>query len=35
MRLPVGRTLDRRGRPMCFKHSGEVQVWYLDQDTPA
>ena len=35
VRLPVGRTLDRRGRPMCFKHSGEVQVWFLDQDAPA
>jgi len=35
VRLPVGRSLDRRGRPMCFKHSGTVVVWFLDQDAPA
>lgn len=34
VRVPVGRSLDRRGRPMCFKHSGEVLVWFLDQDAP-
>jgi hypothetical protein len=31
VRLPVGRSLDRRGRPMCFKHSGTVEVWFLDE----
>lgn len=35
VRLPVGRSLDRRGRPMCFKHSGEVEVWLLDPAAPA
>jgi hypothetical protein len=32
VRLPVGRSLDRRGRPMCFKHVGPVEVWFLDAE---
>jgi hypothetical protein len=32
VRLPVGRSLDRRGRPMCFKHSGTVEVWFLEPE---
>jgi hypothetical protein len=35
VRLPVGRSLDRRGRPMCFKHSGTVEVWFLDAEGSA
>lgn len=26
-RLAVGRTLDRRGRPMTIKVSGKIEVW--------
>jgi len=35
VRLPVGRSLDRRGRPMCFKHSGTVEVWFLEAEGDA
>jgi hypothetical protein len=30
VRLPVGRSLDRRGRPMTLKTGGKVDVWFLD-----
>jgi hypothetical protein len=35
VRVPVGRALDRRGRPMCLKRNGTVQVWFLDEQPPA
>lgn len=30
VRVPAGRALDRRGRPMCFKLQGPVEVWFLE-----
>ena len=30
VRLPVGKSLDRRGNPMTMKFTGEVIVWFLD-----
>jgi hypothetical protein len=30
VRVPAGRALDRRGRPMTFKLTGSVEVWLLD-----
>ena len=30
VRLPVGKSLDRRGNPMTMKFTGEVVAWYLD-----
>jgi hypothetical protein len=30
VRLPVGRSLDRRGRPMTLKTAGKIEVWFLD-----
>ncbi len=30
VRLPVGKSLDRRGNPMTMKFTGEVVVWFLD-----
>jgi hypothetical protein len=30
VRLPVGKSLDRRGNPMTLKFSGEVVAWFLD-----
>jgi hypothetical protein len=30
VRLPVGKSLDRRGNPMTMKFMGEVVVWFLD-----
>jgi hypothetical protein len=39
VRLPVGKSLDRRGQPMTMKVKGKVEAWFLDdagQDgTPA
>lgn len=32
IRVSVGRTLDRRGRPMTLKLSGPVEVWFKDND---
>ena len=32
VRVPVGKSLDRRGNPMTMKVNGSVEVWYL---TPA
>jgi hypothetical protein len=31
IRVPAGRALDRRGRPMTFKLKGTVEVWLLDE----
>ncbi|MDI9237737.1 DUF3297 family protein [Lysobacter sp. LF1] len=28
VRLPVGKSLDRRGNPMTMKVSGTVEVWF-------
>ncbi|PZO10517.1 MAG: DUF3297 domain-containing protein [Lysobacteraceae bacterium] len=30
VRLPVGKSLDRRGNAMTIRTSGEVEVWFLD-----
>lgn len=30
IRVSVGRTLDRRGRPMTLKLKGPVEVWFKD-----
>jgi hypothetical protein len=30
VRLPVGKSLDRRGNPMTIKVSGEVVAWFHD-----
>lgn len=30
VRLPVGKSRDRRGNPMTLKLHGEVEVWFLD-----
>ena len=30
VRLPVGRSLDRRGQPMTMKVKGRVEAWFLD-----
>lgn len=39
VRLPVGKSLDRRGQPMTMKLQGKVEAWYLDEgdeaETPA
>ena len=39
VRLPVGRSLDRRGQPMTMKVKGTVEAWFLDAgdegETPA
>lgn len=32
VRLPVGRSLDRRGQPMTMKVKGKVEAWFLDTD---
>ena len=29
VRLPVGKSLDRRGNAMTIKSSGTVEVWFL------
>ncbi len=29
VRLPVGKSLDRRGNAMTMKANGTVEVWYL------
>jgi hypothetical protein len=28
VRVPVGKSLDRRGQPMTMKVSGKVEAWY-------
>ena len=30
VRLPVGKSLDRRGNAMTMKAKGTVEVWFLD-----
>ena len=30
VRLPVGRSLDRRDQPMTMKVKGKVEAWFLD-----
>ena len=35
VRLPVGKSLDRRGQPMTMKVKGKVEAWYLDADGDA
>ena len=30
VRLPVGKSLDRRGQPMTMKANGTVEAWFLD-----
>ena len=30
VRLPVGKSLDRRGQPMTMKVKGKVEAWFLD-----
>lgn len=30
VRLPVGKSLDRKGNAMTMKASGKVEVWFLD-----
>ena len=30
VRLPVGKSLDRRGQPMTMKAKGKVEAWFLD-----
>lgn len=33
VRVPAGKTLDRRGNPMTFKHKGQVEPFFLDTAT--
>jgi hypothetical protein len=35
VRLPVGKSLDRRGNAMTIKVQGEVEAWFLDASEPA
>ncbi|AHK70934.1 MULTISPECIES: DUF3297 family protein [Gluconobacter] len=35
VRLAVGKTLDRRGRPMTIKVTGPVEVWIKDSEEEA
>ena len=41
VRVPVGKSLNRRGQPMTMKLQGKVEAWYLDDghqalaETPA
>ena len=39
VRLPVGKSLDRRGQPMTMKVKGEVEAWFRmpedEQDSQA
>ena len=30
IRMPVGRSLNRRGQPMTMKMQGKVEAWFLD-----
>ena len=34
VRLPVGKSLDRRGNAMTIKVHGEVVAWFLDDADP-
>jgi hypothetical protein len=31
VRVPVGKSLDRRGQPMTMKVMGPVEAWFLDE----
>jgi hypothetical protein len=31
VRVPVGKSLDRRGNPMTMKAYGPVEAWFLDE----
>ncbi|HEY0505761.1 MAG TPA: DUF3297 family protein [Lysobacter sp.] len=33
VRLPVGKSLDRRGNPMTMKVKGQVEAWFRDPTT--
>lgn len=39
IRVPAGRSLNRRGQPMTLKLQGKVEAWFLDDgneaETPA
>jgi len=35
VRLPVGKSLDRRGNAMTIKVHGDVVAWFLDDAEPA
>ncbi len=35
VRLPVGKSLDRRGQPMTMKMRGTVEAWFLDDGDDA
>lgn len=35
VRLAVGRSMDRRGRPMTIKVTGPVEVWIKDSEEEA
>jgi hypothetical protein len=35
VRLAVGQTTDRRGKPMTIKLKGPVEVYFRDRDTDA
>jgi hypothetical protein len=32
VRVPVGKSLDRRGNPMTMKAFGPVEAWFLDTE---
>ncbi|AOX18332.1 DUF3297 family protein [Kozakia baliensis] len=32
VRMAVGKTLDRKGRPMTIKVTGPVEVWFKDDN---
>ena len=35
IRVPAGRSLNRRGQPMTLKLQGKVEAWFLDDDNEA
>jgi len=35
VRVPVGKSLDRRGNPMTMKAYGPVEAWFLDDANEA
>ncbi|GBR53640.1 hypothetical protein AA106555_1373 [Neokomagataea thailandica NBRC 106555] len=35
VRLSVGKTMDRKGRPMTLKVTGPVEVWFKDDNADA
>lgn len=35
VRLAVGNTLDRRGKQLTIKYTGEVEPYFKDAETPA